>query len=206
MNENLNRRKADFIQYLDTELAEKPRKCWQQNNREYTPTGEMQSGKQYCPHSPEETVVKYNFKRALISGALFLSVIPGFYLITGEWQRSKLSDDVWIMLLIVLALIFLPLLSANKKGALIIFNKQGFWTKKMPELVHWDKLAASYIRGIRSDNSPYHYLLIYYYDDRKDEFVKMEYCIDGLDLSKEDIALQLEYWKMIAGVNAVTVN
>ena len=206
MNENLNKRKAEFIQYLDEALAEKSRKWWQQNKREYNPTSEMHSGKQYYPHNPEETVIKYDFKRALTSGALFLSTIPAFFFITGEWERSDFPNAVWIMMLFVLAFIFLPLLCADKKGVLIIFNKQGFWTKSMPELVHWDKLTASYIREIRSDDSTSHYLLIYYYDDTKDEFVKMEYCIDGLNMSKEDIALQLEYWKMIAGANAITVD
>jgi hypothetical protein len=73
----------------------------------------------------------------------------------------------------------------------------------MPEQVCWDHLVASYIRTNHSGEDPSYYLLLYYYSETKDEFSETEYCIDGLDMSKEDIASQIEYWKMITRTDAV---
>jgi hypothetical protein len=205
MNENLNKRKADFIKYLDEELADKPRKWWQQKTNEYIPTRDMGGGKNSCPHNPEETIVKYDFKGALTSSALFLCIMPAFYFLTGEWKRSGFPDSFWPMLLFMLVAMVFPLMQNDKKGTLILYNQQGFWTRSMPELVTWDKLVASFIREDNSGESTSNYLLLYYYDKMKDEFVKMEYNVDGLDMKKEDIASQLEYWKMIAGVDTITM-
>lgn len=204
MNENLTKRKADFIRYLDEELADKPLKWWQQKTNEYIPTRDMGGGKNHCPHNPEETIVKYDFKRALEQGALFLCCIPVFSLITGDFKENGFPGSLWPMMLMVVFAFIFPLMQDDKKGMLILFNKQGFWIKSMPEQVPWDHLAASYIREDNSGESTSRYLLLYYYDKMKDEFVKMEYSLDGLDMKKEDIAFEIEYWKMLSGTNTFT--
>lgn len=87
----------------------------------------------------------------------------------------------------------------------MVFNKHGFWIKKMPQLVPWDHLVASYIRENHGGEDSSYYLLLYYYDETKDEFSETEYLIAGLNMTKEDIASQIEYWKIVARANTVTV-
>jgi len=203
MNENLHKRKADFIKYLDEELGNKPQRWWQQKANEYIPTRDVGGGKNTYPHNPEETIVKYDFKRALISSALFLCSMPVFIFLTGDWKRSGFPDSFWPMAIIILFATILPLTLNEKKGMLILFNGEGFWIKSMPGLVPWCNLVASYIRKDDSGESTSYYLLLYYYDKMTDEFVKTEYSIDGLDMNREDIASQIEYWKMITGNNTI---
>jgi hypothetical protein len=198
MNENLSRRKADVKKYLEEQFKERPQKWWQFKSDDYIPTRNMGSGKNDHPHTPEETIVEYDFKRALGSGALFLC---GCLAISVICSIKEEGFPFSFLLMVCLAMLFslFQLLDRNKKGPLILFNKAGFWVKTMPQPVPWVHLVASYIRKDHSGEQPVHYLLLYYYDETKDEFSEVEYCIDGLDMSKEDIALLIEYWKMLKG-------
>ena len=205
MNENLNKRKTDVKKYLEEQFKERPRKWWQFKSDDYTPTRDMGGGKNDYPHNPEETIVKYDFKRALRSSALFLCISLAMCIFTavkeGEFPVSFLAMGC-------LALLFsaFQLLDQERKGSLMLFNKDGFWIKTMPQQVSWDHLVASYIRKNHGGEDPSYYLLLYYYDETKDEFLETEYLIDGLDMTKEEIASQMEFWKIIAGTNAITVD
>lgn len=77
MNENLNKRKADVRKYLEEQFKERPRKWWQFKSDDYIPTRDMGGGKNDYPHNPEETIVKYDFKGALISSAPFFMRLFG---------------------------------------------------------------------------------------------------------------------------------
>jgi len=205
MNENLNKRKTDVKNYLEEQLAEKPKKWWQSRSDDYTPTRDMGSGKNNYPHYTEETIVKYDFKRALGSGALFLCSCSAIAIICGL-KEGEFPYSFLVMTSLAMAFSFFQLLDQDKKGPLMIFNKEGFWIKNMNRPAPWVHLVASYIRKIHAGEDPSHYLLLFYYDETKDEFFEAEHCIDGLDMSKEDIAMQIECWKIITGTNAVTVN
>ena len=201
MNEKLTKRKADFTRYLDEELAEKPLKWWQQKTNRYMATRDMHSGKIDTSPGPVETVIKYDLKRALIESALFLCISFGFFILTGA--SKQITASWWFWAALVLFAPLFPLLWSSKRGVLILFNKQGFQTKTMPELTCWQHLVASYIRIDNSGETTSNYLLLYYYDESKDEIVKMEYNIDGLNMKKEDIALHLEFWKMMNGTDVI---
>lgn len=75
----------------------------------------------------------------------------------------------------------------------------------MPLPVSWEYLTASFIRvdDCREDRS--YFLLLFYYDETKDEFQETAYSLEGLDMRMEQIAAQIEYWKMIVGTNAIIV-
>lgn len=91
----------------------------------------------------------------------------------------------------------------KKKGLLMLFDKNGFWIKGMPEQVSWEHLVASYIRTNNSGEDPSYFILLYYYNETQDGFEETEYPLAGLDISKENIASQIEWWKMIAKTNAI---
>lgn len=203
MNEKLTKRKADFVRYLDEELAGKPLKWWQQKVNDYIPTRDMGSGKNSYPHDPEETMIRYDFKRALFSSALFF--ILGFMILVSSNDVEK-TGSFWIMnCFLALVIIYQVVHTVRSKRYPLIFNKDGFRIGKMPGPVPWKYLTASYIRKNNSGEDPRYYLLIYYFDEAKDEFEETEYNIDGLDMQKEDIAALIEYWKTVPGNNTVMV-
>jgi hypothetical protein len=204
MNEGLKKRIADVRKYLDEQFEGRPRKWWQYKANDYIPTRDMDTGKNYHPHNPEETIVRFDFKRALISGALFFTVtFLMFYFISFNGQALTASFCMTNM--VVLVFIFFALIRGDKRGELMVFNKTGFRISTMPELVCWTHLVASYIRKENSGEDPGYFLLLYYYDEKTDEFKDIESGISGLNLSKEDIASQIEYWKMITGNSIVTL-
>ena len=199
MNIELRNRIGKIKEYMDDKLlSEEPRRWWQRKVNDYIPTRDMAGGRNNYPQSHEETIVKYDFKRALKSGAFFIIIAC---LITFVWgvKGEAFAPSFWMMNIIMLLAVCWPLISSKKKGPLMIFNKEGFLIGNMPELVPWEYLATSYIRKDDSGEDSSYYLLLFYYEETTDEFKEIEYSIDGLDMSKGDIALQIEYWKMISG-------
>lgn len=202
MNEDLKKRTANVRKYLEEQFKERPLKWWQITTDEYIPTRDMGSGKKHYPHNPEETIVKFDFKGALKSGALFfMAAFMMFYFISSD--RQPIPASFWMMMIIMIIALFLPLLSGDKRGDQIVFNKTGFRISTMPRLISWEYLTASYIRKDNSGEAPSYYLLVYYYDETKDEFKEIELADHGLNMSKEDIALQIEYWKMVTRNDSV---
>lgn len=204
MNEELKKRKADVKKYLDDQLEKRPQKWWQFIADIYTETGDMGNGKNHYPHNPEETIVKYDFKRALTSGALFF-VINFLVFFIGSGKGDGFPPSFLLVNVVLLAAITIPLVNRNKRGTLMIFNKQGFRIGKMPGPIPWHHLVASYIRQNNSGEDTTYYLLLFYYNEMKDEFEEIEYNMSGLDMDKEDVAAQIEYWKMISGNNRITI-
>ena len=187
--------------YLEEQFEDRPRKWWQYKANDYIPTKDMDTGKTNYPHNPEETIVRFNFKRALISSALFFIVFLLFYFISANGKPIATSS--WLMNIAIFIALFFPLIRRSKRGELVVFNKAGFRISTMPGLVPWHHLVASYIRKENSGEHPSYYLLMYYYDEKLDEFKEIELDTSGLDLSKENIASQIEYWKIITATNEV---
>ena len=194
MNEDLKKRKANFEKYLDEELAKKPQRWWQQAVAECTATKDVGSGKNNYLQNLDETIVKYDFKRALTSGALFFG-LNFLGLLYGALKQSDFTASFWMINIIVFIVVVFPLLKPSNKGPLMIFTKQGFWVYGINKEIPWHCLAASYIKKDDSGESTSHFLVLFYYDETIDEFVKSENNIDGLNMCKEDIASIIEYWK-----------
>jgi len=201
MNESLNKRKADVRRYLDEQFEDRPRRWWEYKANDYIPTRDMGGGKNYPPHYPEETIVTFDLKRALISSALFFIISLSFCAI-GNYEEHTASFRT-MACYIIIVMLFQLVHGIKRKKRPMIFNRNGFRISTMPGLVPWDHLAASYIRKENSGEDPGYYLLMYYYHEAKDEFEEIEESIAGLDMSKEDIASQIEYWKMISGTNTI---
>ncbi len=200
MNIELQERMANMKNYLAEELkARNPRYWWQMRVDEFVPTKDMDNGKNYHPLHPEKTTVQFDFKRALISSALFFIVNALLMLLISRCSLY-FSPAFWIMNGIIILALFLPLLQI-RQGALMTFSKEGFCIGNMPLVIAWKHLLASYIRVNDSGENTSYYLLLYYYNETKDEFEETEYSLDGLDMSREDIASQIEYWKAISANN-----
>ncbi|MGC4100427.1 hypothetical protein [Ferruginibacter sp.] len=203
MNENLRQRKTDFAKYLHEELLKKPPYWWQQSTAEFILTKDVGDTKNDHFHYSEETIIKFDFKRALNSSALFFAInlLLMFYI----WFKGNAHDiNLWIMVVVLMGVIAYPLLQRSNKDVIIQLNREGFFIKTMEHAVSWDHLAASYIKKDNSGESTRHYLIMVYYDELKDEFVKTEHYVDGLDMPYETIALYIEYWKIRTG-NTTTV-
>jgi hypothetical protein len=194
MKEDLKKRKADFEKYLDKELENKPQRWWQQRRIECTATKDVGNGKNNYLQNPDETIVKYDFERALTSGALFFGITFLSFLYAAL-KEGEFPASFWIINSIVFILVCHPLVKRSNKGPLMIFNKYGFWIYGIDKEIPWHCLAASYIKKDDTGESPNYFLVIFYYDETIDEFVKNENNIDGLDMNKEDIASTIEYWK-----------
>lgn len=83
MNEELTKRKADVKKHLEEQLKDIPQKWWQFQSDHYIPTGQMDDGKAHHLWQQEETIVKFDFKRALRISALFLCIcfLMGLYIL-----------------------------------------------------------------------------------------------------------------------------
>lgn len=195
MNKELERRITDVQKYLDEQFEERPAKWWQTKVESYFPLKEFDSGRFIHPQIPEETTVRYNFKRALISSALFILLPFALFLLNGEFWKMLAEPGTWLFSFISMLLIGLFLLDKRKRGVLMIFNKEGFRIGDMPGFICWEHLVAAYIVSRNSDDGSNYFLLIYYYEAVKDEFNETEISLSGLDMSKEDIASQIEYYR-----------
>ena len=204
MNIELQERIANMKKYLEEELkSRKPRYWWQMRVDEFVPTKDMDNGKDFHPLQPERTTVQYDFKRALISGALFFIVNALLMLFISRYSLD-FRATFWMMNGIIILALFLPLLQI-KRGTVMAFGKEGFCIGNMILAIPWKHLVASYIRVNDAGEDTSYYLLLYYYNETKDEFEETEYGLDGLDMSREDIASQIEYWKVVTVNNKCVV-
>lgn len=195
MNKDLERRIKDVRKYLDKQFEERPAKWWQTKTEWYFPLKDFDSGRFFHPQIPEETTIRFNYKRALIFSALFLLLPSAFFLLNGEFWTMQADPGTWLFYFIAVLLLSVFLLDKRKRGVLMIFNEHGFRIGDMPELICWQHLVAAYIMSRKAEEASGYSLLVYYYEVAKDEFKEIEISLNGLDMSKEDIASQIEYYR-----------
>ena len=75
-------------------------------------------------------------------------------------------------------------------------NQKGIWVHSIEDFVEWKDLVASFIKKEEGNDIINYYLVLHYYLGKYDEFAITEYCLHNLDMKKEDIALEIECWKM----------
>ncbi len=194
MNKSLAERKTDIVRYLHEEYAEQPGKWWQERKPVYTATEDM--GNLHLPQPfSSATITRYDLKGALISSALFFMFYVLCFLIPAS-KETDTGSGFWIYNAFIVGVLFYSAVRVMDRRPKIVFNQDGFWIDKMELLMPWNYLAASFIKKDDNGETTSYYLVLHYYDDKTDQFVKTDINLGGLEMNFEEIAFNLEYWKL----------
>ena len=194
MNENLEKRKKQLLETLKEEYAEKPRRWWQGKSPEYETTWEAGNQSNHRQTS-DETIIRYDLKGALKGSALFFVITFGMYVVP-DVKNDGPHAGVVFMLVMMALVIGLPILKEIKRPPKIIMNQQGIWVHSIEEFILWNDLTASFIKKEEDGDSTNYYLVLHYYLEKYDSFAVTEYKLGNLDMKTEDLALEIECWKM----------
>jgi hypothetical protein len=197
MNENIEKRKRELVNYLNDEYSPRPQKWWQIRQPEYENTSEVaRRSRDYRP-TQEDTVIKYDLKGALKGSALFLCVSAGMFTIF-EADEKKFDAGVLFWMMLITIIITVPVLKELKGRPKIIMNREGLWLHILEAPVPWKNIAATYIKNVDQGESTAHFLVIHYYLEQYDSFAVTAYKLENLTVKKEDLAAEIEYRKMNA--------
>ncbi len=190
MDLNFEYRKRRYLESIVDEYAPQKRKNrWQPNPLEYILTEEYAEQNSRSFYVGDKVIVYNSIKLPIIICVFFLIILTFVYFTT--------DDRRWFYILagsgFVLGIILLP--NALKSKERLRVTKDEFWYYKKFANIEWQYVLSSYIKITIDDDTKYHYLVIHYYDETKDEFQHLEINIDELDISPDEIAFIVEKFK-----------
>jgi hypothetical protein len=186
------------LENLKNEYAEKPVKRWHSALPKFILTRDFADPPGILPTVPDQTIIRYDLKRALKSSALFLCFGLIFGLIS---QPEKGVDGGLVSFLVISAafVLYKPLTEIKRKPKLVL-TKEGIWFHDIGETITWKEVVASYIKIEEDSESKNIYLNIHYYSQRYDIFYLAEIKLDDLDINPKILAAEIEYRKRLAEV------
>jgi hypothetical protein len=192
MVKTLEERKKELVSWCKEAYADKPLKKCHYREIEYKTTLETATYFKTNQQILDSFSIKLNFHMQL-----FVIIILCFFAGYGYWLTSK-SDSFKPMIifgLFFLAALVLLIIKIFDRKPKIILNKEGFWIHKMDEQIPWEYLAASYILKDHSGDDAKYSLVVHYYQKQIDDFVRVEYDLEGLEMGMEDISFHIEKFK-----------
>jgi hypothetical protein len=192
MIKTLEERKQEIVDWCKIEYADKPLKKWNYREIEYKTTLETATNFNNYEQTSNSFCIKRNFHMELLKIVGLL--LFGCYCF---WFMSKDNSVYPKIILVSFVLLLIVLLAFNllDRKPKIILNKEGFWIHKMNEQIPWNHLAASYILKDHSGDDAKYSLVAHYYEKQIDDFVRVEYDLEGLEMDIEDISFHIEKFK-----------
>jgi hypothetical protein len=198
MIKNLEARKNEIALQLETTYAATPRRWWQGPEPEYQLTRDAANESRNHPQTTGEIIVRYDLKGALKGSALFLGIICIFSL-GPNLLKGQISKDVVFPGIVILCLLLYPVITNLQQKPKLILNDEGIWLDSISQVVPWKYIAASYIKKVRSNDDTEYYLVLHYYLEKYNTFACTEYQLQCLDISRSDLAAEIEWRKMQRG-------
>jgi hypothetical protein len=192
MAKNLEERKQEVANWCEIEYADKPLKKWHYREIEYKTTLETATFFKTNIQTSDSFSIKQNFHLQLFTIIIVCLFAAYAYWLTSKSDTLKPMIIFGLFILVVLVLLIIKIFDRKPK---IILNKEGFWVHKMNEQIPWNYLAASYILKDHSGDDAKYSLVLHYYQKEIDDFVRVEYDLDGLEMDMEDISFHIEKFK-----------
>lgn len=194
MVKSLEERKKEYAEHIKEEYNQNSQRSWESAEPEYIPMKQFaEKSKRFQPGS-EETIIKYNLKRALITSALFF--IAAVAVLVIPYDEHEQSDYIFFILLIVLVVcVIADIFKRKVEPEKIKMNAHGIWLNTVNEWIAWNTVAATYIKVDSYDEGDDYYLVIHFHHEGTDRFLYTEFKCNNLDKRVEDIAAEIEYRK-----------
>jgi len=194
MIQNIAERKNELVKKLEEEQQRKPERWWQTQTVTFESTREAGSKNGIVRQTCGETIIRYNLKGALISGALFFIGIS-LVIILPAYRDDQLKNLVlqWILFT---GFVFWPVIKALNRKPVLILDEKGIWFCKTGTFIEWKDVAAAYIKKEDNDGVS-RYLQVHFYNAAQDAFSWEEIYLDDLDIKAEDLSAEIEYRKLL---------
>lgn len=194
MIQKIEERKINLVKKLEEEQNRKPERWWQTETVTFESTREAGSENGIVRQTSGETVIRYDLKGALISGALFfigitlVMIVPAYR--DGQFNNLLLQ---WILLT---GFVFWPVIKALDRKPVLILDEKGIWFCKTGTFIEWKDLAAAYIKKEDNDGVS-RYLQVHFYNAAQDSFCREEIYLDNLDINAKDLSAEIEYRRLL---------
>lgn len=197
MIKSLEERKIEYLDYIYEECKGMKKKWWQSNSQEFISLRQFARKSKHVPDPRTDLVIKFSFKKALLSSAFFLSFFLVATLLTGEREILTSAGSV-IFFSFIACINLTSCLKHIRNATKMKMDQQGVRVPGSDSMIMWKDVISSYIREDNSSDDSSYFLVIHYYDKAIDIFTMIEIELSGLNLSKEAVAIEFEV-RRIAG-------
>lgn len=194
MNKNIEERKASLLKQLEDEQNKKATGWWQTKNETYQTTRDAARENETVWPPSGERVIRYNLKGALISSALFFTLI--FFTNILPAAKAGQLRETGFQYLVFAAFVFWPVIKAMNRKPVMVIDHTGIWFCKTGTFIEWKDIVASYIKQVDNDGTS-SYLQVHFYNNAADNFTSEEIYLDDLDIKIKDLSAEIEYRKRI---------
>jgi hypothetical protein len=185
-------RKEEMVDWCKKEYVEKNKQWWKTNKVVYKKTKELVPDLDDFVQTSNSFFVKKDFHSQLLG--ISVAVIFGLIFLKIIFEQGHIAILIVCVAIFFIILTFL-IFELKDKSTKVILTKDCFWFDRMKKHVPWEFLVASFVKeDHRSENTSF-YLVLHYYNEIIDEFVKFEYSYLGLEMEIEDICFHIEKFK-----------
>jgi hypothetical protein len=184
-NAELQDRKKNFLKRLQEEHPPHKQAVWEVPGDIFITTAEYSKRVRDYTIADDIVAVKYRINKLLGLGTTVMIIfVAGFFYI------HVLAG---IAVMAIASSLFIKRLNRENK---LIIDKNGIWCYQWKMALSWEKTVATYIKMTTySEGAKGFSLVAYYYHAFSDDFRKLEYRLDDLDLSERNIAFAIEHFR-----------
>lgn len=172
MDTTFEERKLQYIQTTQAGYVQQEKNYWEHPGPSYSLTKELAANNKE-PISAHEPVLFKKTKKQWILIAIML-IIASLLIYSLARNEFSLTHVIFLLLLLI---VVLPALLNNE--IIIRISRDGIWFPKESKDLSWEQVILIYIKTVHEEH-PGYFLIVHYYDEKSNDFEKIEINLDGL--------------------------